>query len=276
MTLYTASVLSFAEIERAKTSLEGRKMVEEQKPEWGISHRAGIKPLAKAVEILAQRAVDAAEAFLGGICLPVAKEFGLFLKDKVHAWRTSNIVAIAQKAEQKMSENSIPLGYHAHPRLVSEILSEGGWADDAVVQDLWAGLLSSSCTETGDDDSNLIFTNLLASMTKLEARITCFTCEKSVPYVTRSGLVHGAPISIPIKALVEIAGENDIQRLDRELDHLVEIGLLVPRSGFHPDYDVTNARLTPSPLALHMYVRCQGSRKSPVEFFKRDIVNSCG
>ena len=122
----------------------------------------GIKPVADAFHDVTKASLDAASAVLSRICLPAAKEFGLLLKDKMHNWRQRNLVAMTKKAEQKLADNKVPEGAHAHPRIVHTILEESGWVDDDMVQDMWAGLLSSSCTEAGDDDSNLIFTNLAA------------------------------------------------------------------------------------------------------------------
>lgn len=231
-----------------------------------VSDLAGIKPLAKSIEIVTQGAVDAATAFLGKLCMPAVKELGMLAKEKVHAWRTGNIVALAQKTEDKMKENDLPDGVHSHPRLVSLIVEQAAWSNDSIVQDLWAGLLASSCTEQGDDDSNLIFTNLLSNLTKMEARILKHACESSTKIRNHLGLIYAEQLWISTRGMIEMTGENDVQRLDRELDHLRSLSLLD-----HGGYTVVNKcdtlLITPTPLALHMYVRCQGSRKAPVEYF---------
>jgi hypothetical protein len=238
-------------------------------PKTGVTDLVGIEPLAKSIEIATQGAVDAAAAFFGRLCMPAIKELGLFAKDKVHAWRTHNGVALAQKTEAAMKANGLPDGVHSHPRIFHEILERASWIDDSTVQDLWAGLLASSCTETGDDDSNLLFTNLLGTLTKLQAKILKYACEKSEKK-NFNGLILSNPLAIPIRLILELFDEKDIHRLDREIDYLRECGLLAPQTGFQPTAPVLmdiQVLLTPSALALHMYVRCQGSRQSPTEFF---------
>lgn len=131
-----------------------------------------------------------------------AEELGLVLRDKVAAYRVRNLDAMAANASKKLQ--SVLDNIHAHPLVVSKIVEQASWTDDAVVQDLWAGLLVSSCTEEGDDDSNLIFV-------------------------------------VRVDEIFKISEVADINRIDSEF--------------------------TPTPLALNMYVRCQGSRKPPVEFF---------
>ena len=231
----------------------------------------GIKPIAEAVNKLTSATVDGAAAFLGRICLPAAEEYGLLLRDRVHQWRANNMVAIAQIAEQKLTNSGASAGVHAHPRLVSNVLEEGSWIEDAEVQEMWGGLLSSSCTETGDDDSNLPFVDLLSGLTKLQAKILRCACERARKLSTPSGLIGAIPLKASSESLFKLTGENDIQRLDRELDHLRFLGLLAD-GGFNA-FDLT-ANLTPTAMALQMYVRCQGSRSSPIDYFQLDTSGS--
>jgi hypothetical protein len=81
----------------------------------------------------------------------------------------------------------------------------------------------------------------------------------------RYGLIHAGGLHVTFDLLCDIAQESDIHRLDRELDHLRAMAL--SESGILPGEASHRATLTPSALALHMYVRCQGSRISLIEFF---------
>lgn len=225
----------------------------------------GVKPVAESINKVTSATVDGAAAFLGRICLPAAEEFGLLLRDRVRNWRAANVAAIAARAEDRLNQADASSSVHAHPRLVSGILEVGSWVDDAVVQDLWAGLLSSSCTEAGDDDSNLIFVNLLADLTKLQARLLKHLCENAPKSVASNGLIQSQPTTVQLANLTEITGESDIHRLDREIDHLRQAGLV--HGGFEAFSVSTDPWLAPTTIALHMYVRCQGSRSSPTDFF---------
>ncbi len=193
-----------------------------------IKDALGLRPIAEAAKRLTDASVDAASAFLSRICLPAAEEFGLLLRDRVHAWRATNLAAIAVKAEQKLLAASLEASAkHAHPRLVGLIVDQGSWTESDEAQELWAGLLASSCTEDGRD---------------------------------------GGPI-IDLATLKGIANLEDIQRLDRELDHLRTLGILNQNSaGFN--ILSTDVNLTPSPLGLQMYARCNGHR-DPVAFYRQ-------
>ena len=97
-----------------------------------------------------------------------------------------------------------------------------------------------------------------------------FAVEQAPPKnVSSYDLIVPQELMVPIDKLGAAFATHDMQRLDRELDHLCGLGLIgfgspggIPL-GFGTDYAV----LTPSPLALHLYVRAQGSKSSPATFW---------
>ena len=228
----------------------------------------GIKPIGDSIKMVTQAVAEGAASFLGRICLPAAEEFGLLLQDKVHAWRTANLAAMARKAEELVGDADIS----APPRLVSHIVEEASWVDDRYLRDMWAGLLASSCSDTGDDDSNLLFLNILADLTTLQVRLLKYICENAPKYVTPLGLPFAREMTLDIKTLTTVCECDDVQRIDREIDNLRGLELL--EGGFSVDgsgFSTPDAIVTPSAIALHMYVRCQGSRQSPVEYFSLEL-----
>lgn len=225
----------------------------------------GVKPVADAVHVVTKGTVAGAAAFLGRICLPAAEEIGLLLRDKVRAWRATNAAAIASKAEVILEPTS-DVTVHAHPRLVGLILEEGSWIDVDEVQQMWAGLLVSSCTDDGQDDSNLMFADLLSRLTTSQVRILEHACANARKEVSPGGLISSDHYIINLEELRAISKVEDLHRLDRELDHLRSLGLINPmHGGFDPETIEVN--LTPTALALQMYTRCNGKRSNPIEFF---------
>lgn len=238
----------------------------------------GIRPYGETAKILAKGTVDGAGAFLGRICLPAAEEFGFLLKDKVSGWRKNNAVKIASKAQKLLEEGRGVEGLYGHPRLVMKAIEDGSWADTPELQDMWAGLLASSCTEDGKDEANLIFMNLLNQLTSSQAKVIRHSCENAIVQVTKDGLIHASGLMrIPLSEVKDIAGVYDIQRIDRELDHLRELGLIV--AGILLDHYDSKSKeplvdITPTPLMLHLYIRCQGSIEAPPQFFNVEYTES--
>lgn len=222
----------------------------------------GIKPIADSIKIATKETIAGASSFLSRICLPAAEEFGFLLRDKVSNWRLNNQLQMLKKSEEKYCKYS-EASAHAHPRLVSSILDHSSWTDSDNVHDMWAGLLASSCTTDGNDESNLIFVNILSQLTGLQAKIVKHCCEAAKKNISIAGWILAEPYSLELAKLEEVVGIKDLHRLDRELDHLRSLG--ISEAGFLPDSKM--AILTPTSLGLQMYVRCQGYLGSPLEFF---------
>lgn len=233
----------------------------------------GVQPVAKSIEKVTDGTVDGAAAFLSRICLPAAEEFGLLLRDQVSAWRARNAVSIARKAEEKVKHWG-GTSATAHPRLAFTAIESGSWHDDEVFQEMWGGLLASSCSAEGKDDSNTVFMALLSQLTSCQVRLLNYACENSVKYCSQGGwpLAHDVKATIP--KLTEVSGVDDFHRLDRELDHLRSLNLIgsseLGGGGFGP-HSPNEADIAPTSLALHLYVRCQGFTGSPVEYWNLSI-----
>ena len=255
------------------------------------------KDTSGALTTLAHGTVDGASALLSRICLPAAEEIGLLLRDKVHDYRSKNILNITKEAESILDKYSGQT-MHAHPRLVAEIMDHGSWADDDAVQKKWAGLLISSCDTTGKDDSNLIFIDLLRQLSNAEVKILDYSCQHSNKIVINIDILSCNQLIISGKIIAEISGVSDAHRIHRELAHLRTLGLLVDgemHERYHKTQDsniekdddgfrkkektkfvnITEALVTPSDLAFHLYTRSKGFTGSPVEyFFGQDYFNT--
>lgn len=245
----------------------------------------GLKPYGEAINTATKGLVEGAGEFLGRICLPAAEELGLLFRDRVSHWRAVQFARIAEKGKRKLDAVPESEGYHAHPRILGSIVEHGSWADSDDVQEMWAGLLASACTEDGNDESNLIFVNLLSQLTSSQAKVLAYGVERVEKALIQNTLViPSGRVFVDLPRLITITGVNDVNRIDRELDHLRAVGLMTAESGMFaaqiagigiefrlampPMQAGDVADLAPSALGLQMYVRCQGSRLSPAEYFQ--------
>lgn len=223
----------------------------------------GIKPVAESINTITKASVDGASAFLSRICLPAAEEFGLLLKDKVSNWRSKNAVRIANKAQVLLEQKGGSENVSSHPRLIYSTIEHGSWAEDDFMQDFWAGLLASSCTPDGKDESNLILINLLSQLTSSQAKIIKSICETVSTYKSPGGWIGADQLILEADDLIKITGIEDLHQIDRELDHLRSLDLI--QNGFDPRS--TQANVTPLSLCLQLYVRSQGYAGSPIDYF---------
>ena len=216
----------------------------------------GIKGFSDSVKIATQGFVDGAAAFLSRVCLPAAEEFGLALRDRISAWRARNATRMLSKANTVYLANDQTPEDRLSPRLAHIAIEEASWIDDEQVQDMWSGLLASSTSPGGCSDENLIFMNLLKQLSSLQVKILRFAVEQAPKQASSQGLVIPQEMKVSIDSLPTLFGTRDLQRLDRELDHLRELGLLGSSGGITVEDGQTN--LTPSSLATHLYVRAHG------------------
>lgn len=232
----------------------------------------GIKPIGEALNTTVTKSFEGIEGFLKLVCAPALEEVGLMLKDQVRHWRLNNVLRILTKAQNKMEFIDEKIQIKAHPRVALSIIENGSLSDDDDIQDLWAGLFISSCTKDGQDDENLIFVDLLKQLTNVEAKIIKYSCESARKIHYPNGLLLGESFQITCDKLIELTNVKDIHRLDRELDHLRSLNLIEDESGFDADDETLTANISPTALALNLYVKSQGFNDAPANFWTSGII----
>jgi hypothetical protein len=229
----------------------------------------GIKPISDAINTTVIKSFEAIEGFLKKVCLPLLDEVGLMLKDKMRLWRLNNIIKTLEKAQGKLEFRDDKLELKCQPRVAVSVIENASLIDNDEIQDLWAGLFASSCTKSGDDDSNLIFIDLLRQLTTAEAKIFKYACEKANKRVYANSLLGAEPVAITAEELMVISSIEELYHLDRELDHMRSLELIDPfMGGFKMQSPDKIADITPSALALNLYVRCQGFIDDPAKYWK--------
>ncbi|MGB7547407.1 MAG: hypothetical protein WBM14_06645, partial [Terracidiphilus sp.] len=177
-------------------------------------------------DILREFRMAKAVAFLTRISLPAIAEIRLLLRERLSNLRVESAVEIALKAERLLEFRSDAGTLSAHPGLVVRILEDGSGADEDWRQQLWAGLLATSCTVDGNDESNLVFVDLLSQLTSTHVRIFIAACGKAARTVSGFGRRPARLPSATMEEIKQAAGTGDIPRIRRALDHLADLGLL--------------------------------------------------
>ena len=155
------------------------------------------------------------------------------------------------------------------PRLVHLAMEEASWTEEDAIQRMWAGLLASATSDGRPSDENLMFMNILKQLSSLQVQVLRHSVEKASKSVTELGFVMADDLVVAIPELYPLFGVDDLQRLDRELDHLRELGLIGSAfGGGGIDIEGRFAVLTPTSLTFHLYVRSQGSKLPPAEFWQ--------
>lgn len=234
----------------------------------------GLAPYGEALNILVRKTFEGVEGFLKSVCTPALGEIGSMFHDKVRYWRLNNILRILEKAKGRLNFQDDQLQLKAHPRIALSIIENGSVIDDEEVQEMWAGLFASSCTQDGIDDQNLIFVDLLKQMTKAQAKILNYSCENARKIIHPNGLVTAESLQIDLDTLIRITSVADFHRLDRELDHMRSIELIgssLGGGGFSTS-DNLIAEVGPTALALNLYLKTHGINESPKIYWGKSAV----
>ncbi len=226
---------------------------------WESPERTGIYE-AEPDSVVRELRMARALAFLRRICPPAAEQIKEMLHKSLSSVRVANAVEIAFKAERLLVNQPNAYSMVAHPDLIVRILEHGTWVDMEWIQELWAGLLASSCTFEGQDESNLVFINLLSRMAPLPTQILTAACAKATQAIAESGSVSPYLLAFSAEEMAKITRSTNLAKIYRSIAELSELGLLEkgPRisSSAHPDTGKTK----PTHLGLQMYARCQGIR----------------
>jgi len=171
---------------------------------------------------------------------------------------------IAHEAEKLLDSEPDAGRKRAHPPLVASILKFGSWADDFTTQ-LWAGLLATSCTVEGTDESNTPFVDLLVNVTHHQSRIFVTACVKALELMQGNEYPPPARIVLSPDEMIHITGMYDVSRIATDVAYLFNSGLIDKVFDFTSYMPMDSFDITPSRLGMELYERCKGHRIVPDE-----------
>lgn len=215
-----------------------------------LSTAAQTAPIALAAASVFKNA----QPFLERICGPLADEIGI---DLAQGYRNLRGLNTAQTLVLASQNEHYKAGTTIHPRIVLSLLEKASLYNEPDIQKVWAGLLCSSCTESGLDDSNTIYISLLSQLSSSEVRLLNYLCGETQKYTDTHGWNFSELVDYNLLDLEAITMISDMNRIRSELMHLVSLGLI----------NRTLSDIGAEPLALALYIRCQGSMLPPEEYW---------
>lgn len=212
-----------------------------------LNDMAGLVRMAEALKFLSQ------------VCPGAAAPVAALVRDRLSSPRLINAVDIVLKAQDFLSGQAEGGELRAEPHLVVRILEIGASSDESWLRDFWAGLLVTSCSPNGKDDSNREFVDLFAELTNISLRILTLVC-KAAKFHAAGGQSAGS-VTCRIDEMVTITGVRELQ-IERDLDKLAGLRLVevAPPSSSDPEGTII---VTPTRLALQLFARCNGIREVP-------------
>lgn len=234
---------------------------------WQSAIKAEI-PQTEPEDVVREFRLAAAIAFIHRIAASAEERANVLFREGLSNYRLASAIEIALHAEELLALEKDSASLRANPNVVLRILDDGSWAETEWIQHFWAGVLATSCTAGETDGSSLRLVNLLSQLTAIQARILAGSCTRASISTGRNGGVSAMQLTCSAEELVQIADTHDRVHIERDIQHLVELGLMgksVKRKLFSL---LDEAVITPTPLALELYARCHGHRGEPAEFFE--------
>ena len=239
----------------------------------GMDLRLWESPLKSTAEqtqpedILQEFRMASAIAFLSRISPGVVDDVRRLLREGLSNFRVASAMEIALTAERMLSFSANPERLRALPALVLRILEDGSWSDAESTQHLWAGLLATSCSPSGKDESNLAFVNLLCQLTSAHVRLLTAACTKSAKFMAGVERLSSRPVTLSARDMMQITGCRDLNRIHRDLEYLSEVGLLKSMVKSESFSLIEGTEIAPTGLGLQLFARCNGHRGATQEFY---------
>jgi len=205
--------------------------------------------------------------FLCRICPDATQEITRLVRTELGNMRVANAVQIALDAEAMLAR--VPNGYRmqANPRTVLRIIADGAWADEDWIQQLWAGLLATSCAIEPRDQLDIDFADRLSQLAPVHMRIFKAACTKAEKTDSDDCQVVSKPLIFEVKEIQQISGVQNLAKIEGDVCHLADLGLLeesVRSRSLLPPQEIN---VTPSSLGLRLYALCNGHRGMLQDFY---------
>jgi len=239
----------------------------------GMDLRLWESPLKNTAEqtgpddILQEFRTASALAFLRRVSPGANDEARRLLREGLSNFRLASAVQIVLAAERLLSFSGQADRLRAPSRIVLRVMEDGSWAEAESAQHLWAGLLATSCTQSGSDESNLVFIDLLCRLTLMHGRILAAACTKSTKFMAGAGRISSRPVTLTAREMTQITGCRDLVRIHRDLEYMADLGLLKAVVKSHSFSPIEETDIAPTGLGLQLFARSNGYRGETEKFY---------
>ena len=235
-------------------------------PAW-VSLVEGASGEASPDDIIWPFKTAKAVSFLNHLCPNAEKEFRQKICNDLSTGRFAHAIEIALKAETILASWPDCEGMRANSMLLARILEYGSWAEDGATQDLWAGLLANSCAAPGEVDTYLDYVDRFSQFASVHVHMFVTSCSRAKKVLSPTGELCAERNTASMEEMMSIAMGKDRGRIERDLLHLFDLGLLERKTVPSFYLPVDEFDLTPTNLALTIYARCHAHRGAPESFY---------
>ena len=234
---------------------------------WQSEIRAEL-PQTEPEDVIREFRLAAAIAFIHRVSPAAAEAAKMLYRERLSNYRLDGAIEIALYAEELIALEPNAASLQVHPAVLFRILEDGSWAETEWIQHYWAGILATACVAGHSSSSHMKFADLLSQLTTIQARIFAGSCTRATITAGRNGSISADPLTCSAEELVQIADTHDRVHIERDIRHLVELGLIEKSVKWKFFSQIDEALVTPTPMALELYARCHAHRGDVAEFYQ--------
>jgi hypothetical protein len=198
--------------------------------------------------------------FLSRVCHAEAAHVLQLFGGELDEARTATALHIVNGADRLLASEPVAVDLHAHAAHVAHLIKFGSWSIGSLTRDLWAGLLATSCTPNGTDDSNRQFVDLLVNVTPTQALIFVVACNKALDLMSENEDHPSTRIAFTPEEMKQLTGKTDLARVATDIAYLFNSGLLERNFDFTSYIPTEDFDITPARLGIEFYRKCKGER----------------
>ena len=196
--------------------------------------------------------------FLNRLCGTEANHVVQLFGGELDEARTAAAVQIVIEADKLLAPQPRAVELRAHPGYVEHLIKFGSWAIGDITKQLWAGLLTTSCTLDGTDDSNRELVDLLVNVTPTQALIFVVACNKASAVMAANEDHPKTRIVFTPEEMKQLTGRADLTRLATDIAYLFHSGLVDRNFDFTSYIPADDFDITPSRFGMDVYRKCKG------------------
>ena len=177
--------------------------------------------------------------------------------------QVGRVVEIALTAGEIASAGHSALRHDLSSKLVLRILQDGSKADEERIRRMWAELLAACCYDGAKDVVNLNYVALLSRLDAVQVRIFEASCRRAIQAGWDRDFRFRQDLHSSADEIKRITHIQNLMAIERDLNHLFELGLVEQTVRPILCQEVERVNLTPTPLALRLYAQCTGQPEPP-------------
>jgi hypothetical protein len=185
------------------------------------------------------------------------------ITDRMSLERAGRAIEIALRAEEIAALHHGGIRTDVPAKLVLRVLEDGSKVDEEPTRGMWAELLASSCYEGSNDELNLHYAALLSRIDAVQMRVFDASCRVAARVGWEPGFKFNQDLHCSADDIKKISHLQNLMAIERDLNHLYELGLLEQTDRPVLCQQVERVNMTPTSLALSLHARCKGQPEPP-------------